>query len=63
MNDRDHDNTVDLILEVPEELATRLNELRAEFGDELLADFVAKALAIFQGKLALRGFLINKEQK
>jgi hypothetical protein len=59
----DHDETVIIALELPPELTAHLEELRKEFGDELLADLLHKAIATVQGKLALRGALLDKDRK
>jgi hypothetical protein len=63
MSDQSDDDTVVITLELPAGLTAHLEELRQEFGDELLAGLLHKAIATVQRKLALRGVLLNKEHK
>jgi len=57
-----HDEDITIItLELPARLATRLEDLRQQFGDELVADSVCKAKAAVEGKLALRGDYKNRK--
>ena len=59
----EHDETVIITLELPVDLAAQLEDLRQEFGDELVADLLHKANATIQGKLALRSSLLQRDHK
>jgi hypothetical protein len=63
-DERDNDEAEGTItLDLPESLAAQLKELRRRFGDGLIADLLQKANAVIEGKLALRGGLLNKDCK
>jgi hypothetical protein len=62
MSDQRDDDTVMITLELPASVAAQLEDLRKEFGDELVADLLLKAMATVEGKLALRGVRRHKER-
>jgi hypothetical protein len=63
MSDQHDDDTAIITLDLPASVAADLEDLRRHFGDELVADLVLKAHANVKGKLALRGVLLDKNQK
>jgi hypothetical protein len=63
MNDGHNDANTTITLELPAGLADKLDELQRPFGDELVADLLQKASAAVEGKLALRGVLLNKDRE
>jgi hypothetical protein len=54
-NTPDGDEMTLVTLDLPAHLVTHLEELRKEFGEELIVDIFRKTIARIQGKLALRG--------
>jgi hypothetical protein len=52
-----------MTLELPASLAAALENIRREFGEEVLTDLVIKAHKIIEGRLALRGALPDKDRK
>ncbi len=64
MNDeRDDDAKTTITLELPANLAAKLDALQRQFGDELVADLLQKTNAALEGELALRRALLNKDRK
>ena len=62
--DKQHDDPmVTMILELPANLVTKLEEIRRQFGEEVLTDLVIKAHKMVEGRLALGGALIDKNRK
>jgi hypothetical protein len=55
MSDEHDEETVEITLELAASLAADLEEIRREFGEELLTDLVIKAHKSIEGRLALRG--------
>jgi len=52
-----------MTLELPANLVTKLEEIRRQFGEEVLTDLVIKAHKTVEGRLALRGAFIDKNRK
>jgi hypothetical protein len=50
-------------IELPVDLIAELERLRAEFGDELIAEIFERSAAAIKGRLALRGAYVNKDKK
>ena len=55
MTDKPDDPMTEITLDLPPDLAARLDNLRREFGEELLVDMLQSAIAKVQGRLALKG--------
>jgi hypothetical protein len=55
MGDAHDEETVGMTLELPASLAADLEQIRREFGEEVLTDLVIKAHKGIEGRLALRG--------
>ena len=54
MSDEYDEETVEMTLELPASLAADLEQIRREFGEEVLTDLVIKAHKVIEGRLALR---------
>ena len=63
MTNQHDDDTAIITLDLPASLAAELEDLRQHFGDELVADLLLKATARIEGRLALRGVLLDKKHK
>jgi hypothetical protein len=62
--DKQHDDPmVTMTLELPANLVTKLEEIRRQFGEEVVTDLVIKAYKTVEGRLALRGAFIDKNRK
>ena len=54
MRDEHDEETVEMTLELPTSLAADLEQIRREFGEEVLTDLVINAHKVIEGRLALR---------
>ncbi len=54
MTDKPDDEATLLTLDLPPDLAAQLEDLRRQFGDELIVGMLQTAIAKIRGKLALR---------
>jgi hypothetical protein len=55
--------TVEMTLELPASLAADLEQIRREFGEEVLTELVIKAHKVIEGRLAPRGTLCTQAHK
>lgn len=62
-NHNDDDPLVDMTLELPASLVAALENIRKEFGEEVLTDLIIKAHKTIEGRLALHGVLLDKDRK
>jgi hypothetical protein len=62
-NQRDDDPLVEMTLELPASLLAALEQIRREFGEEVLTDLIIKAHKTIEGRLALRGATLDKNPK
>jgi len=62
-DERDDDAKTTIMLELPADLAAKLDALQRQFGDELVADLLQKTNAAVEDKLALRGASLNNDRK
>jgi hypothetical protein len=63
MRDEHDEETVEMTLELPASLAADLEQIRREFGEEVLTDLVIKAHKVIEGRIALRGALRDQAHK
>ena len=63
MRDEHDEETVEMTLELPASLAADLEQIRREFGEEVLTDLVIKAHKVIEGRLTLRGALCTQARK
>ena len=63
MSDEHDEETVEMTLEFPASLGADLEQIRREFGEEVLTDLIIKAHKVIESRIALRGALRDRAHK